>query len=276
MANPTITTTIGQADPNAAPITVNDLITLLNQLINSQINGSYIPYIIQHDTPGVDDQDKAWIELDIIGRPIALKIWYTGNSGAWRRVYNGMVGEIRGYSGDPSVDFDKSTDPNNPNIYTSGKIGMAYDGWFICNGLNGTPNLSDKFLLGAAMDNVGKDAYSNGWQTAITGPDGTVQAYKTGGRFIETITNANLPLLTNAAAGDSPGLWIYGYEAKEAIDHPGTVFPLVDTHYANAMPQQWNLTSGVLGGQYGQSPPTPLWTTPPFYSLAWIIFKGYA
>jgi hypothetical protein len=129
--NPIVLTTIGQADPNDAPISVNDLINLLNQLISSSIQGSYIPYIIQHDTPGVDDRDKAWIELDTGGRPIAIKVWYAGNQGAWRRVYNGMIGEIRGYSGDPSIDFDTSNDPQHAGLYTFGKIGQAYDGWHI-------------------------------------------------------------------------------------------------------------------------------------------------
>jgi len=264
--NPTVLTSIGQADPNAAPITVNDLINLLNQLISSEIQGSYIPYVIQHDTPGVDDRDKAWIELDTAGRPIALKVWYAGNSGAWRRVYNGMIGEIRGYSGDPSIDFDKNSD----GIYTVGKVGQQYDGWYLCNGLLGTPNLSDRFLIGAAMDNVGKDGYSGGWQTAITGPDGTIQGYKTGGLFIETLKQDNLPLLTNALAGDDPGLWIYGKGWKDDTAHPSEV-PIVDTNYANLHTHNINLTPDA----YGKDPPIPVWTTPPFYSLAWIQFRGY-
>lgn len=266
--NPTVLTSIGLADPNASPITVNDFITLLNQLITSEIQGSYIPYVIQHDTPGVDDRDKAWIELDTAGRPLSIKVWYAGNSGAWRRIYNGMVGEIRGYSGDPSIDFDKDTDGN----YTSGKIGDRYDGWFMCNGLLGTPNLSDKFLLGASMDNVGKDGYSGGWQAAITGPDGTVQGYKTGGRFIDTILNDNLPLLNNADAGQAHGLWIHGFDYTNGAPHAGDKAPIVDAKFAADTPRDWNLTPTV----YGKLPPDPFWTTPPFYALAWIIFKGYA
>ncbi len=269
--NPDIVTSIGHADPTASPITVNELIDLLNTLITSELQGSYLPYVIQHATPDVDDRDKAWIELDTAGRPIAIKVWYPGNQGAWRRIYNGMIGEIRGYSGDPSIDFDKNSD----GIYTSGKIGLTYDGWYLCNGLNGTPNLSDKFLLGAAMDNVGKDGYAGGWQAAITGPDGTVTGYKTGGKFIETIVEDNLPLLSNAAAGDTAGLWIYGNEAKEDAPHPGTKVALVDSHYANAIPQQVNLTENAIGGAYGKSPPTPLWTVDPFVAMAFIQFKGY-
>lgn len=261
--NPPITITFGHADPNASPLTVNELIDLLQTVTTGSIEGSYIPYILGHDTPSVDDQDKAWVELDTAGRPISIKTFY---SGKWRRVYNGMIGEVRGYTGDPSTDFDK----NGDGIYTSGKIGERYDGWWFCNGLNGTPNLSDRFLIGAAMDNVGKDGYSGGWQAAITGPDGTIQGYKVGGLFIETIKQDNLPLLSNAFDGDDPGLWIYGKEAKDGTSHPDAV-PIVDTNYANLKPNQINLTPDA----YGKNPPIPLWTTPPFYALAWITFKGY-
>jgi len=267
--NPPLQITIGSADPNANPITVNELFALLQTVISGEIIGSYTPYILGHDTPSVDDQDKAWIELDTAGRAIAIKTFYAG---AWRRVYNGMIGEIRGYSGDPSADFNQVN-----GVYTSGKVGERYDGWYLCNGLNGTPNLSDKFLLGAAMDNVGKDGYSNGWQAAITGPDGTVQGYKTGGRFIETLIQDNLPLLSNAVPGDAPGLWIYGKEGKDGTSHPDAV-PLVDTNYANLKPNQVNLTQNLTGGEpgpYGKNPPTPVWTTPPFVALGWIQFKGY-
>ncbi len=274
MANPLVQTTIGTADPNASPITVNDLIALLNQLIHSEILGSYIPYVMQHEAPGVDDQDKAWIELDTAGRPIAIKVWYAGTIGAWRRIYNGMIGEIRGYSGDPSIDFDH----NAAGVYTVGKVGLQYDGWYLCNGLNGTPNLSNKFLLGANMDNAGPvDGYLGGWQASIIGPEGGAGlAYKTGGRFIDTLTNDKLPLLSNAQPGDDPGIWIYGKQAKEEADHPGTMYPLVDSHYANAIEgMNINLTAGVPGGVYGKNPPNAYWTTPPFVALGWIIFKGY-
>jgi hypothetical protein len=125
------------------------------------------------------------------------------------------------------------------------------------------------------MDNVGKDGYSGGWQAAITGPDGTVQGYKTGGRFIETLTEDNLPLLSNAQVGDPPGLWIYGKGWKDGVEHLNDAQPIVDTAFGNQRLHQWNLTERAIGGAYGKNPPTPVWTVPPFVSLAWIIFKGY-
>jgi len=261
--NPIVLTSIGQADPNASPVTVNDLISLLNQLISTEIQGSYIPYVIQHDTPGVDDRDKAWIELDPGGRPTALKVWYPGNQGAWRRVYNGMIGEVRGYTGDPSIDFDM--DGNNPG---RGKIGLSYDGWYLCNGFNGTPNLSDKFILGGHMDNsAGHTGYHNGWQASVKGPNGDTTDLKTGGFFTQPILPANLPPFD---------VNLNGKEYKDGTDHDPDFFPILDTHYANLTDHTINL------GHYGSDPTAPvpvpqsdIWTTPPFIVMGLITFKGY-
>src|SRR5215469_8248916 len=101
--NPPLQITVGSADPNAAPLTVNELFALLQTVISGEIIGSYIPYIIGGDVPGVDDRDKAWIRLDTAGRPIETKVFYNGN---WRRIYNGMLGEIRIFSGDPTITTD--------------------------------------------------------------------------------------------------------------------------------------------------------------------------
>src|SRR6516225_3262089 len=125
--NPVVLTQLAHADPNADPLNINELIDLLNTLVSSQITGSYIPYVISNTTPGIDDQDKAWIELDSAGRRKSTKIFFSGN---WRRVYNGMLGEIRGFSGDP-------TDLTKWDANGHGAVGGDYDGWQICNGLNG-------------------------------------------------------------------------------------------------------------------------------------------
>src|SRR5215469_13771641 len=141
MPNPTIITQIANASPNAAPLTLNELIAILNPLISSVLQGNYIPYVISQATPGQDDNDKAWIELDSAGRPLSMRIYYNGN---WRRIYNGMIGEIRYYSGAPG----------SPNWDSDGHgiIGQAYDGWQICNGKNNSPDLSDRFIVGPHMN----------------------------------------------------------------------------------------------------------------------------
>jgi len=257
--NPPLQITVGSADPNAAPLTVNELFALLQTVISGEIIGSYIPYIIGGDVPGVDDRDKAWIRLDTAGRPIETKIFYNGN---WRRIYNGMLGEIRIFSGDPTITTDWDTNGH-------GTIGGTYDGWQICNGKNGSPDFSDRFVLGAHMNgNDGHSQYDNGWQSTITGPNGTANDYKQGGLFTETIGNANLPSLSNAAAGESPGLYIHGYESKDGTGHPDA-FPIVDVNYAGMKPHVVELAT------YGQTPNVPIWTLPPFISMGYMIFQGY-
>jgi hypothetical protein len=151
--NPPVLTQFANPDPNAAPLNITQLVQLLNVLVGSEIQGSYIPYVLQNGTPGMDDTDKAWIELDTAGRPKAVKVYYNGT---WRRVYNGMLGEIRGYHGDPSTVFDDNG---------LGKVGLEYDGWHLCNGKDGTPDLSDKFVIAGHMNNSnGHTGYNNGWQ----------------------------------------------------------------------------------------------------------------
>src|SRR5678815_1302584 len=144
MANPEVVTQFGNPDPDAAPLNITQLVALLNTLITSQIQGSYIPYVIQHGEPGVNDRDKAWIYVDTQGRPVETRIWWE-NGSAWRRVYNGMIGEVRMYNGNPGTDFDSDG---------LGNIGGNYDGWHLCNGKDGTPDLSDNFPIAAHMNNA--------------------------------------------------------------------------------------------------------------------------
>lgn len=246
--NPSILTQFGLPDPNASPLNFTEEVALLNSLITSELQGDYIPYIISANTPSVDDQDKAWIEKDTSGRPLAIKIFYNGN---WRRIYNGMVGEVRLYSGDPSVDFDTTG---------LGNVGGRFDGWALMNGNNGTINLTDKFVIAAHLDNSdGHVGYSSGWQTFVDG----VSDLQTGGSVNPTITEQNLPPLD---------IVINGFDAKEAIDHAPSVTVLVDTHYANDKPETKNVPPhyGAVGAQ------TPLPTIPPFLALAYITFVGYS
>jgi hypothetical protein len=257
--NPPVITSIAHADPNAAPLTLNDLIDILNPLLSSIIQGSYVPYIKSQSTPTVDDQDKAWIELDIAGRPVALKTFVAGN---WRRVYNGMIGEIRGYTGNPSVDFDPEG---------KGLIGGTYDGWQICNGKNGSPDLSDKFMCSGHMNNTaGHSGYSSGWQTFIDG----ITDRKSGGSKDHMLQMADLPPL-DPTTGHSE-LRLHGKGFKADIDHPGFPAAIVDTNYGNL--QNFDVPIANYGANPNGSPPTPQTAVPlipPFFVAALIIFQGY-
>ncbi len=260
--NPALTTTIGHADPNATPITVNEFIDLLNTLIATQFTSpdSYLPYIISQTTPSVDDRDKVWIELDTAGRPLSTKIWYPGAVAAWRRIYNGMIGEIRGYSGNPGYTSDPSSDFD---INGAGQVGGRYDGWQICNGKNGSPDLSNQFLVGANMSNATgtPPGYDNGWQCVVEGT-----AYMVGGFFKHTLQLGEIPVKPNTPPGTQ--IPLYRWQADGNAGNPfGNLYGVqnnADTNPQYTVPPTTSNTT-----------PDEFWTTPPFYALAWIIFGGY-
>jgi hypothetical protein len=274
--NPPVTTQLGHADPNASPLTVNELIDLFNTLFHSEIQGDYIPYVIGSDTPDVDDNHKAWIKLDTGGRPIAIMVFYNGN---WRRIYNGMIGEIRGFSGAPGF----SAPPAKFDVNGKGNIGGDYDGWQICNGKNGSPDVSDKFVIGAHMNNSNSHSgYNQGWQTFVD----TKSDLKNGGGKDVMIGQVNLPGLdtsgTDPSTGiqQSPGVWINGNEYKQDTTSPHTDANfIIDPSYANLKHHSIKLfTYGADVAGHPSNPPNPQQPVPilpPFYVMAWIIFIGY-
>jgi hypothetical protein len=258
---PPVTGHFAHADPNASPLTINELIDILNSLLSVKISGSYIPYIIQHGTPGADQSGYAWIELDSGGRPISTRIYYNGK---WRKIYSGMIGEIRMYSGDPG-DGDVWTPLGH------GVVGSDYDGWQICNGNNGSPDLSDRFIIGAHMnDKDGHNKYNKHWQTFVDGKSDL----QLGGEKDHMIQMADLPPL------DTPnghaGLSLNGKGWKDGAEHPGSPAAIVDIEYG--MQKDYSVPIAAYGSNPNGSPPTPqtpIPSLPPFYALALIIFQGY-
>ena len=66
----------------------------------------------------------------------------------------------------------------------SGSIGSIPSGWYLCDGSNGTPNLTDRFIIGA------------GSTYAVNG---------TGGASSVTLVTANMPAHTHTATVTDPG-----------------------------------------------------------------------
>lgn len=247
--NPPVITTIGHADPNAAPMNINQMIDLLNTLVTSEIQGTYIPYIIGNAEPGVDDRDKAWIQTDSQGRPLMIKVFY---SGAWRRVYSGIPGEVRGYTGDPSIDFDDDG---------KGNVGGNWDGWQICNGNNGSPDLSDKFLIGGHMnDSGGHVGYNSGWQTFVNGDTDQKTGGVLEGKIKLNATNTYRPASSRIGAtrwsadGNGP-------------DGSGGLAGLPGDDTGNFL---------IHAAEPGNINPADINVLPPFYALAWVTFVGYS
>lgn len=245
--NPPIVTQFANPDPAASPLNLTQLIQLLNVLISSEMQGSYIPYVIQNATPSVDDQDKAWIYLDSQGRPVETRIYYNG---IWRRIYNGMLGEIRLYNGDPAVDFDANG---------LGNVGGIYDGWHLCNGKDGVPDLSDQFPIAAHMNNADIVGYDGEWKTTILGAQ---QAAHTGGGRDFTLNASN----TYRPATQE--IVLYEWSATGNVPaNPGDLYGL---HNVGSK------SDTLQNGDAGNLTPDSVSIIPKFIALAYIQFVGYA
>lgn len=250
MPNPGITTSFAAPAANACPATFAEAVTLLNALVTSSLGGTYLPHVTGSTTPAVNDQDKVWYKTDGAGRPVGIFLYYNG---AWRKTYSGKPNEITIFSGNPATYFDGTG---------LGLTTAEWDGWAICNGNNGTVNLSDKFVIGARMDNEDVAGYDSGWQTNIGGtPE------KTGGRSNYSLVNNNLPKTVIQVTG-AP------YDAG-ANHSPGKI--LIDDDYRQGANRTVELTR--IGADPDADPPipqVPVPTIPTFVAICYVQFVAYA
>lgn len=147
-------------------------------------------------------------------------------------------------------------------IMWSGAISSIPSGWALCNGQNGTPDLRDKFIVGAATDSGGAA------RTTITGT-GT----KTGGQAQVTLSNDQMPTHTHygrysfKGSDDYHESWGHG----AVVGYAGNQ----DNVFTVSNQQEWEARASTPNDQ-----PYPLMATgggqahenlPPYYSLAFIM-----
>lgn len=237
--------TFDSPDPTLKFTTISALITLLNQLANNVVLPDLNVYVISSTVPGVNDQGKAWVRLDVSGSPQGT---YVYKGGFWIREPPTIGGRVAFYIGNPTVDFDDT----GKGLKGPGPVAADAYGWALMNGNNGTANLSDKFVVAGRMDNVGITGYSGGWRTNVTGaPLGT------GGAAEVTLTSDQVPITAKNAIKS----------AKYSAD--GNV-------QGGAL---WGDPNGstdfeILAADAGNDAPDPVPTVPPFYAFALIQFIG--
>ncbi len=250
----TVTPHLSNPDPNANPTTFQGLVDNLNPLFDTVnvIGGPFTPYVISSTTPVVNDQDKIWAKIDANGRPTGLYLFYNGY---WRKFFTGKVGQISMFNGNPTTYFDTTGLGWTPQSGNN----TEWDGWAICNGQNGTPNLSNQFIVGAQMDNVNISGYAGHWQTNITG-----SALQTGGNASYIVKNTDLPNMTVQIVGRA-----YSAGAGTGINHT-----IVSQDWAGG-----DRIDSVVQATFGSSPPlipqTSFSTVPPFYAMAFAMWSGY-
>lgn len=229
------------ADPEDCPTNFQETIDLLNEKVSGSIAANIVPYIRQSTTPGMDQTNLVWHKIDVDGRPIGTFHYY---GGAWRREYSGRQDEIRYFMGDPAIHFESDG---------RGIVGGEWDGFALCNGNNGTPNLSDKFIVGAKMDDLGVGYPTNGpWKTNVSGA-----STQTGGEKDITLTDDTT--------------------FQKAVDAIQMSNWQADGNSQNSGGGLWGLGSGhtLLPADDGNITPDAIQTLPPYYALAickWISY----
>lgn len=238
MANVTFTSN-HQPAPACYPSDVNGLLDLLST--GGGLNGT-IPdnagggVFVGSSPPTSALTNKVWFKTDAAGRPTGVFMFYNGN---WRRVYSGGIGDVKMFVGNPSGLFDGTG---------RGVVGGFQDGWALCNGQNGTPNMTDRFVVGATWN-------GSNWVSAVEG----VPAKTQGGVGVFNLTASQVPAMSVTAFGVAtaqPGAGAFAIGSEN------------DTARAN-----WNVRSG--GIPVG-SPQTTINNTPPWYAMAYAMFVGYA
>lgn len=91
----------------------------------------------------------------------------------------------------------------------SGSIATIPSGWILCNGANGTPDLRNRFVVGAG------DTYSVG---------------ATGGATTQSLSTANLPAHTHTISGTSGAAGSHTH----SINDPGHAHTIVNAYAANS------------------------------------------
>jgi len=179
--------------------------------------------------------NKVWFKTDGVGRPLGIFMFYNGN---WRKVYTGVgYGEVRMYVGGGNV-FDGSG---------RGIVGGDFDGWALCNGNNGTPNLTDHFIVSGGFN-------GSAWVTSVDG----VSSRTVGGTpGPHVISRSNLPQLNVEVFGDGTGDRTSG-----------------NGHFVSG--SNTTLGVGIWPVLETVGSPNTAMPLPQFYAVGFMMFVGYA
>lgn len=146
-----------------------------------------------------------------------------------------ISGTIVGSSVSAPGSIQNDSLPIGSIVIWSGTVTSIPIGWQLCDGTNGTPDLRDKFMVGARQDSGG---------TAMTNVSGSLT--KTGGEAKHTLTIAEMPAHTHS-------YWSAGTGGNQA---DGGSFRWIG-HY--------NDTTGSTGGNQSHN------ILPPYYAVCFIM-----
>jgi hypothetical protein len=239
MADVTFTAVL-QPAPACYPPDVNALAQLLatfmlkGTLPDNSGGGVFVGSI----QPSSSITQKVWFQIDAAGRPIGIRMFYNGN---WRLLYTGSVGDVKPYARSLSGLVDGTG---------KGIMSGSLDGWALCDGRNGTPNLVNQFVVCA--DNI---------TNLTTNVNPSSPNSRQGGAATHVIGRTNLPNMVARLLKKSFS-FVHGGEGGEEL------------YKAATTADDWPIVQQNTGLPVGGS--APVNHVPPYYSLMYLMFIGYA
>lgn len=161
--------------------------------------------------------------------------------------------------------IDAAPVPKGGIIMWSGTIASKPAGWHLCDGNNGTPNLTNKFVIGANADDAGVA------KTTVTGT-----ALQTGGTKDAVVVDHN----HDATSGISPNPHSHSLPGDTSGNQDMqtvTSTPNSDEGYNTGITTgNTSLTVSTSVGQANGGVSGTDQNLPPFYALAYIMYGGIA
>ena len=121
--------------------------------------------------------------------------------------FSAPKGTIIMYNGDLSTNFDNDG---------AGLLGTDVEGWQICNGKNGSPNLINQFVMGADTQSNG----IQGGQNSVTLDITNIPAHDHGGKTGDTSPALNYPGVKYCSRGVSSGVMVNLGDADRCGNRP--------------------------------------------------------
>ena len=159
--------------------------------------------------------------------------------------------------------IEKSIVPKGVILMWSGSPATIPNGWALCDGQNGTPNLLGRFIVGATGGILDENGVMHPWPLSKSGID--VLAGETGGQKVDSVTLKveNLPPHTHSAKSYITGFKIQekGSDDQIWVLDNGTDVNLGDEKF----PVETKIENTGEGRHFNVT------TIPPYYALCYII-----
>ncbi len=147
---------------------------------------------------------------------------------------------------------------SNPQMYT-GAIAAIPEGWFLCNGANGTPNLSGKFMVGLDPNDADHNVIGKGGGLKkVTLSVLEMPQHKHSG-------SVNIPAHSHGLPGNVVGA---GGTGSNALSNSNNIGSKTVNSTSSSGAQTGSINTANAGGSQSHE------NLPPYYTVAYIIYMG--